>query len=94
LMASARALAKTLTGQRTEVRYGTMPIMIKTPCCPTAVCPPPKDAQGEWQVEQAGSDVKAVFKTASGDLLGFAVTGRFAVEKQALAKQVPPIHRE
>jgi len=94
LMASARALAKTLTGQRTEVRYGTMPIMIKTPCCPTAVCPPPKDAQGEWQVEQAGSDVKAVFKTASGDLLGFAVTGRFAVEKQALAKQVPPIHQE
>ncbi|MEP3560722.1 MAG: FAD-dependent oxidoreductase [Marinobacter sp.] len=94
LMASARALAKTLTGQRTEVRYGTMPIMIKTPCCPTAVCPPPKDAEGEWQVEQEGSDVKAVFKAVSGDILGFAVTGRFAVEKQALAKQVPPIHPE
>ncbi|QBM18916.1 rubredoxin-NAD(+) reductase [Marinobacter sp. JH2] len=94
LMASARALAKTLTDQRTEVRYGTMPIMIKTPCCPTAVCPPPKGAEGEWQVEQEGSDVKAVFKAASGDILGFAVTGRFAVEKQALSKQVPPIHQE
>ncbi|MBJ6136619.1 FAD-dependent oxidoreductase [Marinobacter litoralis] len=94
LMASARALAKTLTGQRTEVRYGTMPIMIKTPCCPTAVCPPPKDAEGEWQIEQDGSDVKAVFTAPSGDILGFAVTGRFAVEKQALAKQVPPIHQE
>ena len=94
LMASARALAKTLTDQRTEVRYGTMPIMIKTPCCPTAVCPPPKGAEGEWQVEQEGSDVKAVFKATSGDILGFAVTGRFAVEKQALSKQVPPIHQE
>ena len=94
LMASARALAKTLTDQRTEVRYGTMPIMIKTPCCPTAVCPPPKGAEGEWQVEQEGSNVKAVFKAASGDILGFAVTGRFAVEKQALSKQVPPIHQE
>lgn len=94
LMASARALAKTLLGQRTEVRYGTMPIMIKTPCCPTAVCPPPKGAEGEWLVEQEGSDVKAVFKASSGDILGFAVTGRFAVEKQALAKQVPPIHQD
>ncbi|WP_323752799.1 FAD-dependent oxidoreductase [Marinobacter sp.] len=94
LMASARALAKSLLGQRTEVRYGTMPIMIKTPCCPTAVCPPPKDAEGEWQVEQDGSDVKALFNGPSGDILGFAVTGRFAVEKQALVKQVPPIHQE
>ena len=44
LMACARALAKTLTGERTEVNYGTMPVVIKTPCCPTAVCPPPGNA--------------------------------------------------
>lgn len=92
LMACARALAKTLTGERTEVRYGTMPVMIKTPCCPTAVCPPPPDAAGDWQVEQEGSDVKALFCSPDGEVLGFAVTGRFAMEKQALAKEVPPIH--
>lgn len=92
LMACARALAKTLTGERTDVRYGTLPIMIKTPCCPTAVCPPPPGAHGDWQVEQDGSDVKALFTSAAGEVLGFAVTGRFALEKQALARQVPPIH--
>lgn len=92
LMASARALAKTLTGERTEVSYGTMPVMIKTPCCPTAVCPPPADAGGEWQVEQEGSSVKALFKSPEGQTLGFALTGRYAVEKQALSKEVPPIH--
>lgn len=92
LMACARALAKTLTGERTEVKYGTMPVMIKTPCCPTAVCPPPPEAEGEWQVEADGSDVKALFCNPQGDMLGFAVTGRFAVEKQALSKEVPPIH--
>ncbi|MBE0485868.1 FAD-dependent oxidoreductase [Marinobacter sp.] len=94
LMASARALAKTLTGERTNVRYGTMPIMVKTPCCPTAVCPPPPGTDGSWQVEQDGSDVKALFTSPAGDVLGFAVTGRFAVEKQALAKVVPPIHHD
>lgn len=92
LMACARALAKTLTGERTEVKYGTMPVMIKTPCCPTAVCPPPPDAPGNWDVDADGQDVRALFKSDSGEVLGFAVTGRYAVEKQALSKEVPPIH--
>jgi len=92
LMACSRALAKTLTGERTEVSYGTMPVMIKTPCCPAAVCPPPPDAQGSWETEQDGSHVKTLFKNADGDVLGFAVTGRFAIEKQSLSKVVPPIH--
>ncbi|HTN32773.1 MAG TPA: FAD-dependent oxidoreductase [Marinobacter sp.] len=93
LMACARALAKTLTGQRTEVSYGAMPVMIKTPCCPTAVCPPPADAPGTWELEQDGTHVKALFRSPEGDVLGFAVTGRYAVEKQALSREVPPIHK-
>lgn len=92
LMACARALAKTLAGERTEVKYGTMPVMIKTPCCPTAVCPPPPDASGNWDVDADGQDVRALFKSDSGEVLGFAVTGRYAVEKQALSKEMPPIH--
>lgn len=92
LMACARALAKTLTGERTEVSYGTMPVMIKTPCCPAAVCPPPPGAEGSWEAEQDGTHVKALFKNAEGDVLGFAVTGRFALEKQALSRVIPPIH--
>jgi len=92
LMACSRALAKTLVSERTEVAYGTMPVMIKTPCCPTSVCPPPSDAEGEWELEQDGNNVKALYKAADGTILGFAVTGSYAVEKQALSKEVPPIH--
>lgn len=92
LMACARALARTLVGERTDVSYGTMPVMIKTPCCPAAVCPPPAEADGFWETEQDGSHVKTLFKNADGEVLGFAVTGRFAIEKQALSKVVPPIH--
>ncbi|MFE8070533.1 FAD-dependent oxidoreductase [Marinobacteraceae bacterium S3BR75-40.1] len=92
LMASARALAKTLTGERTEVRYGAMPVVIKTPCCPTAVCPPPNGAEGEWRIESEGHDTKALFCDPQGQVLGFAVTGEYAAEKQTLAKEVPPLH--
>lgn len=92
LMAGSRALAKTLTGERTEVSYGAMPVMIKTPCCPTAVCPPPSEAEGRWETEVDGTNVKALFKSSEGTVLGFAVTGSFAMEKQALSREVPPIH--
>ncbi len=92
LMACARALAKTLAGDRTEVAYGTMPVIVKTPCCPTAVCPPPVNAEGEWEVEADGQNVRALFKAGDGQVLGFALTGSYAIEKQALSKEVPPIH--
>ena len=92
LMASARALAKTLAGERSEVLYPAMPVMIKTPCCPAAVNPPPMGAEGYWQVEQDGNHVKALFNNPEGALLGFALTGRFAMEKQALSRQLPALH--
>ncbi len=37
-------------------------------------------------------NVKALFKVSPGEVLGFAVTGGYAMEKQALSKEVPPIH--
>lgn len=92
LMACARALARTLAGERTEVRYGAMPVVIKTPCCPTVICPPPRDSSGDWQVEGEAENVKALFVDSQGNLLGFALTGRYADEKQRLALEVPPIH--
>lgn len=92
LMASARALAKTLSGELSEVLYPAMPVMIKTPCCPAAVNPPPVGAEGHWQVEQDGNHVKALFNSPEGALLGFALTGRFAMEKQALSRQLPALH--
>lgn len=92
LMACSRALAKTLTGTPTNVAYGVMPVMVKTPCCPTAVYPPPPGTDGEWEVERDGRNVRALFKDAQGTVLGFAVTGDYAMEKQALSKEVPPIH--
>jgi rubredoxin-NAD+ reductase len=92
LMASARALAKTLAGERSEVLYPAMPVMVKTPCCPVAVNPPPLGAEGQWQIEQDGNHVKALFNNPAGVLLGFALTGRFVMEKQALSRQLPALH--
>lgn len=92
LMACARALAKTLTGEPTEVSYGVMPVMTKTPACPAIVLPPRPGIEGEWSIVREGTHVKALFNDLNGSLQGFALTGDFTSEKQALAKLVPAIH--
>lgn len=91
LMAAARALARTFSGERTAVHYGSMPVTVKTPACPVSVCPPPAGAAGEWQIEGEGRNLRAFFRSNDGDLLGFAVTGDCADEKQSLSKDVPAI---
>lgn len=89
LMASARALAKTLAGQPTEVTYGAMPVVIKTPAVPVVVSPPAKE--GEWMIEAKGTDVKALCRDEDGSLLGYALLGSCVADKLALNKELPAI---
>jgi rubredoxin-NAD+ reductase len=91
LMAQARALAKTLTGEPTEVSYPAMPVTIKTPACPVTVSPAPRDAKGTWEIEQDGINVVARFVGTDGELLGFALTGEGTKQKMALQKLLPAI---
>ena len=91
LMAAARALAATLAGEPTEVSYPAMPVAIKTPACPVVVSPPAKEAEGDWHFEGDAPDIKALFRSAEGDLLGFALTGQAVKERMALTKELPAI---
>jgi rubredoxin---NAD+ reductase len=91
IMHAARALAPTLAGNRTAVSYPAMPVLVKTPACPTIVAPPPPAAAGEWRVETSGDGVKSLFIDASGKLLGFALNGVATAERAKLAKELPPV---
>ena len=91
LMNCARALAKTLAGEPTAVAYGPMPVTVKTPACPLVVSPPPLGRHGEWTVEGAGADIKALCRDADGALLGYALTGTAVQDKLALNKELPPL---
>ena len=89
IMHQARALAATLTGTSTELRYPVMPVMVKTPACPTVVCPPPAGADGDWRIEQDEESVCALFENAAGEPLGFALLGKATSRRQELAARVP-----
>jgi rubredoxin-NAD+ reductase len=94
LMAGARAMAKTLFGNPTFVSYGPMPVTVKTPACPVVVSLPAAGSAGEWTVEAQGNDVKALYLGASGQLLGYALTGAAVQERLGLNKQLPPVLAE
>ena len=91
LMQQGRALAATLAGTPTPVSYPAMPVVVKTPACPTVVCPPPPGATGQWQVTTSEEGCEARFVDAAGQLLGFALLGSATAQKQALAAQVPAL---
>ena len=89
LMNSARALAKTLSGNDTEVTYPVMPVMVKTPSLPIVTCPPAQGSQGNWEIDGQSPHLQALFKGSTGDLLGYTLTGERVAEKMKLNKQLP-----
>ena len=91
LMTSARALAATLAGKATPVNYPAMPVLVKTPACPTIVSPPAMNAAGAWEITADNEGLKALFKSADGKLLGYALHGKATAERAALTKELPPV---
>lgn len=91
LMQAARSLAKTLAGERTAVSYPAMPVVVKTPACPLVVAPPAAQAGGAWHVDAVDGGLRALFRDASGELLGFALSGAATGDKQALTRHLPAV---
>lgn len=88
---AARALAATLTGTPTKARFPAMPVIVKTPACPTLVNPPPA-VEGAWEVSGTAPDLEAVFKSADGTPLGFALTGAATSKRAQYVPLMPPVY--
>lgn len=90
LLASAKALARTLTGTPTTVTYGPWPVLVKTSLLPVVAFPPTVTPY-RWHLEGEGDDQTALAETEDGRLLGFALTGRCVRRKVELARAAPPL---
>ncbi|QIT56596.1 FAD-dependent oxidoreductase [Aquisalimonas sp. 2447] len=86
---AARALGQTLAGEVTQVNYPVMPVTVKTSCCQVVAWPPTAGADGEWQFDGDGRDLRGEFRDAEGHLLGFALTGKRIKERMPLTKEMP-----
>jgi rubredoxin-NAD+ reductase len=75
IMVAGRAIAKSLTGEITQIDLKPAPVIVKTPSCPVAlVAPAPQIAAlGRWEHAQDGITKISRFYDASNVIKGFAV---------------------
>ena len=88
---AARALAATLAGRSTPVHYPAMPVIVKTPSCPTVVSPPDFGINGAWSVEADEHGIKALYEDNAGNLLGYALMGEATKERNSLTARLPAV---
>ncbi|MDO8305060.1 FAD-dependent oxidoreductase, partial [Herminiimonas sp.] len=77
IMAAGRAIARTLTGERTEIDLKPSPILIKTPSYPLALIAPAPHivADGSWENETTESGRSICrFYDVDGVMAGFCVS--------------------
>ena len=92
IMQQARALAKTLSGQTTQVHYPAMPVAVKTPAAPLTVLPAPIDVEVHWETEEFDDGMLAKASDAEGTLRGFVLLGPTAAKQRlTLTKLVPDL---
>lgn len=74
LTLGARALAKTILGERTAVEYPLMPVHIKTSLYPVVVTPVEK-GENRWEMTSFEDGLTGLCYTSGGKLVGFCLTG-------------------
>lgn len=87
LMLAARALAATLSGNATPLRYPAMPVVVKTPACPLVVSPALRTG-GEWVVESTPAGIRGLYYEGR-DLTAYALLGDAVAERNALSARLP-----
>jgi rubredoxin-NAD+ reductase len=86
ILAAARAIAKTLTGEDTEIDLKDSPVIVKTPSYPLALVPPPQHAvaAGRWETETDGDRTICRFFDEHGVMVGFGVAPQESKIRQTL----------
>ncbi|SDX49478.1 rubredoxin-NAD+ reductase [Collimonas sp. OK242] len=86
ILTAARAIAKSLTGEDTEIDLKHAPVIVKTPSYPLALMAPPPHtvATGRWETELDGATTICRFFDAQGVMVGFGVAPQEAKIRQAL----------
>jgi rubredoxin-NAD+ reductase len=87
ILHAARALAKTLAGEKTPVHYPALPVIVKTTQYPITSClPKPADAL-TWKIEKESNGLRCL-SYENDSLCGFALSGELIKERMALAKKI------
>jgi rubredoxin-NAD+ reductase len=68
-----------------------MPVMVKTPACPTVIAPPAFGVTGQWDCQPVDDGLCALFRDENGQLRGMALLGKATAQRQALTAELPSL---
>jgi rubredoxin-NAD+ reductase len=79
-----------LSGSPTTIARNPAPIIVKTPCYPLALLPPPLHAlgAGAWRASREGDATVCRFHGQHGVMLGFGVAPQQAALRQQLLDEL------
>ena len=84
----ATAIAETLAGSPTTVKYPAMPVSVKSPVCPIAACIPRTKEKLTCELTGVVPDLVARFVDGNGSLRGFGLSGSATKQKIELSQQI------
>jgi rubredoxin-NAD+ reductase len=86
ILPAGRAIARTLTGEKTAIDLKESPVLIKTPSYPLALIAPPPHAvgSGSWQTEERDAKRICRFYDQNGVMIGFGVSPHDNAVRQEL----------
>ncbi len=82
ILHAAKAMAATICGQPTPIRYPPLPIVIKTPALPLVVAPP--TGRGDWHWLESTGGLHGEWRDEQGHLHGFILGGNATTLRQKL----------
>lgn len=92
IMAAARAIAPSVLGTPTEIRFPPLSVQVKTTACPVVLLPAPQGVEGAWE-ETANDEkgLKYLFRDRRGSVRGYVFTQDYCQERmnmdRALSEQ-------
>jgi rubredoxin-NAD+ reductase len=89
IMAAARAIAASVLGTPTEIRFPTLSVQVKTTACPIVLLPAPIGRDGEWvRVEAGAAGMKYLFQDHAGRILGYVLTGALCEQRMEMDRAI------
>ena len=95
IMSAARAIAASVLGTPTEMRFPTLSVQVKTTACPVILLPAPIGADGEWVNEKDDAEgLRTLFKDRDGTILGYVLTAARCAERIELDRLIGEMHHQ
>ncbi|ARS26935.1 NAD(P)/FAD-dependent oxidoreductase [Sphingomonas sp. KC8] len=89
IMAAARAIAPSVLGTPTEIRFPPLSVQVKTTACPVVLLPAPFGVDGEWEESEADeAGLKYLFRDRSGAVRGYVLTRDKCQERTELDRSL------